>query len=51
MAAGWTTEETEALVSVWGQANVLNELAAVARVVSSAREVLFPSRLSLHFQV
>ena len=48
MAAGLTTEKTEdlILVSNWGQDNVQNELDAVARVVSSAREVSFPSRLS-----
>ena len=50
MAAGWKTEETGALVSIWGQANVQNELDAVARVVSSAREVPLPWRLSYHFQ-
>ena len=43
---GWMTEETGALVSIWRQANVQNELDAVARVVSSPREVLVPSRLS-----
>ena len=32
MAAGWTTEETGALVSIWGQANVQNELDAVSGV-------------------
>ena len=31
MAAGWTTEETRALVSVWGQANVQSELDGVTR--------------------
>ena len=31
MAAGWTTEETGALVSIWGQANVQNELDGIAR--------------------
>ena len=56
MAASWTTEVTGALVSIWGEANVQNELDGVARnrtifvsavrVVSSAREVPFPSRLS-----
>ena len=30
MAAGWTTEETGALVSIWGQANVQNELDGIA---------------------
>ena len=45
MAAGLTTDETGGLVSIWGQANVQNELDAVAHVVSSAREVAFPSRL------
>ena len=50
MAASWTTEETEALVSIWGRANVQNELDAVARVISSTREVPSTSRLSLHFQ-
>ena len=45
---GLTTEKTGDLVSIkfWGQANVQNELDAVARVVSSAQEVPFPSRLS-----
>ena len=33
----------------WGQANVQNELDAIALVVSSAREVLFPSRFLLTF--
>ena len=31
MAAGWTTEETGALVSIWGQANVQNKLDGIAR--------------------
>ena len=31
MAAGWSNEETRALVSVWGQANVQSELDSVAR--------------------
>ena len=39
---GLTTEKTGDLVSIWGQANVQNELDAVARVVSSAQEVPFP---------
>ena len=43
---GLTTEKTGNLVSNWGQANVQTELDAVARVVSSAQEVPFPSRLS-----
>ena len=44
---GLTTEKTGDLVSIiWEQANVQNELDAVARVVSSAQEVPFPSRLS-----
>ena len=46
MAVGLTTEKTGDLVNFWGQANVQNELDAVARVVSSAQEVPFPSRLS-----
>ena len=46
MAVGLTMEKTRDLVSIWGQANVQNELDAVARVVSSAQEVPFPSRLS-----
>ena len=46
MASSWMTEETGALVSIWGQANIQIELDAVARVVSSAREVPFLSRLS-----
>ena len=39
MAKGLTMEKTGDLVSIWGHANVQNELDAVARVVSSAREV------------
>lgn len=31
MAAGWTTEETRALVSIWGQENVQSELDGVQR--------------------
>ena len=31
MAAGWTAEETGALISIWGQANVQNELDGVTR--------------------
>ena len=31
MSAGWTTEETRALVGVWGQANVQSELDGVTR--------------------
>lgn len=31
MAAGWTSEETSALVSVWGQTNVQNQLDGVTR--------------------
>ena len=31
MAAGWSVEETRALVGVWGQANVQNELDGVTR--------------------
>ena len=31
MAAGWTTEETRALVSIWGQENVQSELDVVQR--------------------
>ena len=46
MAARWTTEETGALISIWGRANVQNEQDAVIRVVFSAREVPFSSRLS-----
>ena len=42
MAAGWTMKETGALVSIWRQAKVQNELDAVAHLVSSAREVPFP---------
>ena len=34
MAAGFTTKKTEDSVSIWGQANVQNELDAVARVSS-----------------
>ena len=43
---GLTTEKTGDLVSICGQANVQNELDAVARVVSSGQEVPFPSTLS-----
>ena len=39
---GLTTKKTGDLVSIWGQANVQNELDAVARVVTSAQEVPFP---------
>ena len=28
---GWTMEETRALVSIWGQANIQNEIDGVAR--------------------
>ena len=31
MAAGWTTEITRALIAVWGQANVQNQLDGVVR--------------------
>ena len=31
MSAGWTTEETRALVGVWGQANVQSELDGVTQ--------------------
>ena len=31
MAAGWTAEETRALVSVWSQTNVKNQLDGVTR--------------------
>ena len=31
MAAGWSVEETRALVSVWGHANVQSELDSVIR--------------------
>ena len=37
------------LVVAWGQVNVQNELDAIARVVSSAREVPFSSRFLLAF--
>ena len=37
------------LVSIWGQANVQNELDAVTRVVSSAQEVPFPLEALLVF--
>ena len=43
---GLMMEKIGDLVSVWGQANVQNELDTVARVVFSAQEVPFPSRLS-----
>ena len=46
---GLTTEKTGDLVSIWGQANVQNELDAVARVVSSAQEVPFPLEALLVF--
>ena len=49
MAVGLTTEKTGDLVSIWGQANVQNELDAVARVVSSAQEVPFPLEALLVF--
>ena len=38
------------LVSIWGQANIQNELDAVARVVSSAQEVSFPLEALLVFR-
>ena len=56
---GLTTEKTGYLVSLgtgqrleyfWGQANVQNELDAVARVVSSSQEVPFPLEALLVFQ-
>ena len=47
---GLTTEKTGDLVSIWGQANVQNELDAVARVVSSTQEVPFPLEALLDFQ-
>ena len=31
MSSGWTTEETRALVGVWGQANVQSKLDGVTR--------------------
>ena len=31
MAAGWTADETRALVGIWGQENIQNELDGVAR--------------------
>ena len=31
MAAGWTAEETRALISVWSQTNVQNQLDGVTR--------------------
>ena len=46
---GLMTEKTGELVSIWGQANVQNELDAVARVVSSAQEVPFPLEALLAF--
>ena len=46
---GLTTEKTGDLVSFWGQANVQNELDAVARVVSSSQEVPFPLEALLVF--
>ena len=49
MYVGLTTEKTGDLVSIWGQANVQNELDAVARVVSSAQEVPFPLEALLAF--
>ena len=39
---GLTTEKTGDLVRFWGQANIQNEIDAVARVVSSSQEVPFP---------
>ena len=46
---GLKTEKTGDLISIWGQANVQNELDAVARVVSSAQEVPFPFEALLVF--
>ena len=46
---GLTTEKTGDLVSIWGQANVQNELDTVAHVVSSAQEVPFPLEALLVF--
>ena len=43
---GLTMEKTGDLVNFLGQANVQNELDAVARVVSSSQEVPFPLELS-----
>ena len=31
MASGWNTEETKAIVGVWGEANVQKQLDGVAR--------------------
>ena len=31
MASGWSTEETRALISVWGEANVQDQLDSVKR--------------------
>ena len=31
MAAGWSNEETKTLVSIWGEANVQNQLDGVVR--------------------
>ena len=44
-AVGLTTEKTGDLVSIWGQANVHNELDAVARVLSSALGRGFAAKL------
>ena len=46
---GLTTEKTGDRVSFLGQANVQNELDAVARVVSSSQEVPFPLEALLVF--
>ena len=46
---GLTTEKTGDLVRFWGQANVQNEIDAVARVVSSSQEVPFPLEALLVF--
>ena len=49
MAVGLMTEKTGDLVRFWGQANVQNEIDAVARVVSSSQEVPFPLEALLVF--
>ena len=47
MSSGWTTEETRALVGVWGQANVQSELDGMARNRSIYARTFFPWRLSV----
>ena len=39
MASGWSTDETRALVSVWGEASVLSELDTVERIARRLEEL------------